>query len=98
MTAIGRSVGSFRQANGRVRRVSPVPGRAGEGLLTEPTAATQPWRRQPLLMPLSGHSLSDPRRSQSGDEPIFKGEFLDVLTSRYKSAICIAAFSGVVTQ
>jgi len=28
-------------ANDRLRRVSPVPGRTGEGLLTEPTAATQ---------------------------------------------------------
>ena len=29
-------------ANGRYRRVSPVAVRPGEGLLTEPTAATQP--------------------------------------------------------
>jgi hypothetical protein len=38
-------------AYGRKRRVSPVAARAGECLLTEPTAATQPWRWQPLLMP-----------------------------------------------
>jgi hypothetical protein len=40
------------RVDGSFRRVSPVSGRAVEGLLTEPTAATQPGRRQPLLMPL----------------------------------------------
>jgi hypothetical protein len=30
--------------------------------------------------------------SHSGGEPLFKGELLDVLISRYKSTICIAAF------
>ena len=31
--------------------------RSGEGPLTEPTAAAQPWRQEPALMPLSGHCL-----------------------------------------
>jgi hypothetical protein len=31
----------------------PIAVRAGEGPLTEPTAATQLWRRQPLFMPQS---------------------------------------------
>ena len=38
-------------ATGRNRRISLVAGRPGAGPLTEPIAATQPRRRQPLLMP-----------------------------------------------
>ena len=38
------------------RRVSPVAVRRGERLLSEPTADTQPCRRQPLFMPHSGRS------------------------------------------
>ena len=39
----------FQGKSGKVwnRYVSPVPVRPGEGPLTEPTAATQPWRRLP---------------------------------------------------
>ena len=32
-------------------RVSPVAGRSGEGLLTEPTAAIQGWRPELVVMP-----------------------------------------------
>jgi hypothetical protein len=41
------------QPNGWFRRVSPVAVRPGEGPLTEPTVATQPWRRKSLFMPQS---------------------------------------------
>ena len=53
MTAIDSSVGSFRQASGRFRRVSLIPVRPGEGRLTEPTTAVQPWGREPLFVPHS---------------------------------------------
>jgi len=36
-------------------RVSLIPVRAGEGRLTEPTTAVQPWRREPLFVPHCGH-------------------------------------------
>ena len=39
--------------NGRLRRISLVAGRPGEGPLTEPIAATQPRRQEPLFMPHS---------------------------------------------
>ena len=39
--------------DGRFRRISPVAAGSGEGPLTEPTAAAQPWRRERVLMPLS---------------------------------------------
>ena len=37
--------------SGRYRRVSLIPVRPGEGRLTEPTAAIQPWRRELIFMP-----------------------------------------------
>ena len=43
--------------------VSPVAVRPGEGRLTKPTAATQPWRRQLVFMPGSG--LSGPHPHQN---------------------------------
>src|SRR6516162_10719013 len=41
----------FRRApaNGRLRRVSPVAAHTGDRLLPEPTAGTQPCRREPLF-------------------------------------------------
>src|ERR1700738_811026 len=42
-------------APGRHRRICTVPAGSGEGPLTEPTAAAQPWRRERVLMPHSGH-------------------------------------------
>src|SRR5262249_7707401 len=38
-------------ANDRNRRVTPVGPRSGDRLLSEPTAGTQPCRREPLFMP-----------------------------------------------
>ena len=35
---------------GRFRRILPVPVGAGERPFTEPTAATRPWRREPLTL------------------------------------------------
>jgi len=51
VVAAGRQGSIINIASGAVLRVSPVGVRPGEGLLTEPTAATQPRRRQPLFMP-----------------------------------------------
>src|SRR5215813_13226773 len=34
-----------------LRRISPIGARPDDGLLSEPTAGTQPWRREPLFMP-----------------------------------------------
>ena len=41
-------------ANDWNRRASLIPARPGEGRLTKPTTAVQPWRREPLFLPLSG--------------------------------------------
>ena len=43
----------FRGAGGKVgnRRDSSVAAHSGDRLLAEPTAGTQPWRREPLFMP-----------------------------------------------
>ena len=38
----------------RLRRVSPIAPNTGEGLLTEPTPAAQPDRRELVFMPLGG--------------------------------------------
>src|SRR5882672_1623489 len=43
-------------ATGRNRRISPVAAHSCDRLLSEPTAGTQPCRREPLFMPLSGRS------------------------------------------
>jgi hypothetical protein len=40
-------------ANGWYRRISPVAAHSGDRLLSEPTADTQPCRREPLFMPQS---------------------------------------------
>src|SRR6516164_5034830 len=40
---------------GHFRRIFPVAAPSSEGLLTEPTAAAQPRRRERVLMPHSGH-------------------------------------------
>jgi hypothetical protein len=54
-----RSSGSVRGASGDGRpyreRISPVAAHSGDRLLSEPTAGTQPCRREPLFMPLSCH-------------------------------------------
>jgi hypothetical protein len=39
-------------------RIFPVPAGFGEGPFTEPTTASQPWRRQPLLMAGMGHIVA----------------------------------------
>src|SRR5271166_3131002 len=41
-------------ANDRNRRISPVAAHSGDRLLSEPTAGTQPCRREPLFLPQSG--------------------------------------------
>jgi hypothetical protein len=57
-----RSSGSVRGASGDGRpyreRIFTVPAGSGEGPLTEPTAAAQPWRRERVLMPRTGHSCA----------------------------------------
>jgi hypothetical protein len=47
-------------SDGRSRRISPVAAHPDDRLLSEPTAGTQPCRREPLFMPLSGRSLTSP--------------------------------------
>jgi len=41
----------LRRGNRSSWRISPTKVRARKRRLTEPTAAAQPWRREPLLMP-----------------------------------------------
>ena len=53
-----------RRLKVRYRRISPIPVRPGEGQLTEPTAATQPWRRELGFMPHCCHCLEPVARSQ----------------------------------
>jgi hypothetical protein len=43
------------RSNARFRRVSPAAPRPREGPLTEPTAGAQPWPRDRVLMPQTGH-------------------------------------------
>src|ERR1700730_17335320 len=58
MAAKGRTF-PFLREGGRVRnrRISPVAAHSGDRLLSEPTAGTQPCRREPLFMPHCRHSL-----------------------------------------
>src|SRR5580700_1164609 len=49
-------------------RISPVAAHSGDRLLSEPTAGTQPCRREPLFMPLFGRWRTAPGRSQLGGE------------------------------
>ena len=52
MSCLGRSDPLIRgDPNGRNRRISPVAVHSSDRLLSEPTAGTQPWWREPLLMP-----------------------------------------------
>src|SRR5215471_3336802 len=62
---------NYRESGLVLRRVSPVAVRHGEGSLTEPTAATQPWWRLPLFMPLCGPRCS-PRRSLAAGDPVIQ--------------------------
>jgi hypothetical protein len=41
---------SSQRANGRCRRILPIPVGAGERPFTERTAAARPWRREPLTL------------------------------------------------
>jgi hypothetical protein len=45
----------LRRGKVRLRRILPTKVRPREGLMTEPTAAVQVWRRERVLMPLTGH-------------------------------------------
>jgi hypothetical protein len=64
----------FRDDGGKVRnrRIFPVPADFGEGPFTEPTTAAQPWRRQPLLMPLSGRCPGLLKTAQVGGEAVIR--------------------------
>ena len=46
------------------RRYLAVAAPSSEGLLTEPTAAAQPRRKEPLFMPLSCHSATIAQTAQ----------------------------------
>ena len=58
-------------ANGRNRRIFLVAAHPGDRLLSEPTAGTQPCRREPLFMPHSRPSTAAQGRSAWGGEPTF---------------------------
>ena len=51
-------------ANGRFRRISPVAAHSGDRLLSEPTAGTQPCRRDRLFMPRSRPPQSPSRTAR----------------------------------
>jgi hypothetical protein len=57
----------LRRGMVRLRRISPVAEDSGDRPLSEPTAGTQPCRREPLFMPLFGHCL-EPVAGLSGVE------------------------------
>jgi hypothetical protein len=61
MTNKGRT-SPFRGEGGKIwnPRISPVVAHSGDCLLSEPTAGTQPCRQEPLFMPHSGRSLTQP--------------------------------------
>ena len=61
MTFAKKSTARSTTATARSRRISLVARRPGEGPLTEPTAATQPRRQEPLFMPLNGHRCGSER-------------------------------------
>src|ERR1700726_4820342 len=48
------------------RRISPVAAHSGDRLLSEPTAGTQPCRREPLFMPLKRPCRYDRGTAQLG--------------------------------
>ena len=48
----------------RLRRILLLAAHPGEGRLTQPTAATQAWGREPLFMPHLRHSPTAARPSQ----------------------------------
>jgi len=48
----------------RLRRILLLAAHPGEGRLTQPTAATQAWGREPLFMP---HSSPFDRGGETGD-------------------------------
>ena len=69
MSAKGRTLPlDLGFTNGRNRRISLVAGRPGEGPLTEPIAATQPRRQEPLFMPRNGRCRREGATARSGGE------------------------------
>jgi hypothetical protein len=58
----------------RLRRILLLAAHPGEGRLTQPTAATQAWGREPLFMPHTCRSqyLSGPARL-GGELPFLNG-------------------------
>jgi hypothetical protein len=59
-------------ANGRLRRIFPVPAGFGEGPLTAPTAATQARRHELVFMPHIRPSSQLKQASASGGLPTFE--------------------------
>jgi hypothetical protein len=64
-------VSSARPTSVRNRRISLVAGRPGEGPLTEPIAAAQPRRQEPLFMPHYGPCLELVAEPRCGGERSF---------------------------
>jgi hypothetical protein len=76
------------ELDGRNRRISPVAAHSGDRLLSEPTAGTQPCRREPLFMPRCRRSGRDwdrpsrvancpsPRRARDDERAPFSGHLI----------------------
>jgi|SRR6516165_6214892 len=82
--AAAHSVCSCHPAGVCYRRVSLIPMRPGEGRLTEPTAVTQPWRRELVFMPHSGPCRSKPRGPNFHSD---LGELLGPAARAFRSTI-----------
>src|SRR5262249_34411956 len=82
--------------NGRLGRVSPIAMRPSEGRLTDPIAAAQPRRHEPVFMlrvfgrlPVSGVTRCSEAgvRKASGEETA--GEFAPAVVSVYGDLACV---------
>ena len=63
----------------RSRRNLVVTRHSGDGPLTEPTAAPQPWPRERNLMPQSRPSWGCSATAESGGKPTLRTRFLSKL-------------------
>ena len=79
MLAKGSSLSGRGVADGRFRRILPVPGRPGEGLLTQPTAAVRAGRgsRHRLRSVRATGSAAYPIDDQTGAVAILNGGRMD---------------------
>ena len=67
----GRERSAWRAVGDRYRRTSPVVGRPGKGLLTEPTPVARHRARELVFMPLSSHWPMPPGSGREGGQRTF---------------------------